>query len=44
LRAAFDHGERSIHGAAAGLDVRLVEDSGPGFADADAPEDLSDDR
>jgi molybdopterin-guanine dinucleotide biosynthesis protein A len=44
LRAAFDRGERSIHGAAVGLDVRLVEDHGPGFADADAPEDLSNGR
>jgi molybdopterin-guanine dinucleotide biosynthesis protein A len=42
LRAAFDEGERSIHGAAERLDVRFVEDPGPGFADADAPEDLSD--
>ena len=42
LRAAFDDGERSIHGAAAALDVRFVDEPGPGFADADAPEDLDD--
>jgi molybdopterin-guanine dinucleotide biosynthesis protein A len=44
LRAVFDDGERSIHGAADGLDVHLVEVAGPGFADADAPDDLADDR
>jgi molybdopterin-guanine dinucleotide biosynthesis protein A len=42
LRTAFDDGERSIHGAAAVLDVRFVDDPGPGFEDADAPEDLGD--
>jgi len=40
LEDAFDDGERSIHGAVARLDVRFVQDFGPGFADADAPEDL----
>ena len=40
LVGAFDAGERSIHRAAAGLDVRFTEDEGPGFADADVPEDL----
>ena len=44
LRAAFDEGERSIHGAADRLEVRFMEDLGPGLADADAPEDLSDGR
>ncbi len=44
LRAAFDDGERSIHGAADRLEVRFMEDLGPGLADADAPEDLSDGR
>jgi molybdopterin-guanine dinucleotide biosynthesis protein A len=42
LVAAFDAGERSIHGAAAGLDVSFVAEEGPGFADADAPGDLDD--
>lgn len=42
LASAFDDGERSIHGAAAVLDLRFVDDPGPGFADADAPEDLDD--
>jgi molybdopterin-guanine dinucleotide biosynthesis protein A len=40
LASAFEVGERSVHGAAAGLDVSLVADEGPGFADADAPGDL----
>jgi molybdopterin-guanine dinucleotide biosynthesis protein A len=40
LRAAFDEGERSIHGAADRVDVRFVEDPGHGFADADTPEDV----
>jgi molybdopterin-guanine dinucleotide biosynthesis protein A len=40
LTTAFDEGERSIHGAATLLDVQFMEDPGPGFADADAPEDL----
>jgi molybdenum cofactor guanylyltransferase len=42
LVAAFGAGERSIHGAAAQIDVQYVEDYGPGFADADTPEDLGD--
>lgn len=41
LRAAFDEGERSLHGAAARLDDvhRFVDDAGA-YADADRPEDL----
>jgi len=42
LASAFEDGERSIHGAAEALDVRFVAELGPGFADADAPEDLGD--
>jgi molybdopterin-guanine dinucleotide biosynthesis protein A len=41
LVAAFDAGERAIHRAATALEIRLVEASGSGFLDADAPEDLS---
>ena len=42
LLAAFDGGERSIHRATSALDVRFVDDPGPGFDDADTPEDLTD--
>jgi molybdopterin-guanine dinucleotide biosynthesis protein A len=42
LAAAFDAGERSIHGAASHLDVSFVADEGTGFADADVPGDLDD--
>jgi len=41
LRTAFEQGERSIHRAAAMLDVQLLSESGAGFADADRPEDLT---
>jgi len=44
LRSAFDDGERSIRGAAIGLDVRYLDVTGAGFADADVPEDLPDGR
>ncbi len=44
LRSAFDDGERSIRGAAVGLDVRYLDVTGAGFADADVPEDLPDGR
>jgi molybdopterin-guanine dinucleotide biosynthesis protein A len=40
LRAAFERGERSIHRAAAALDVRFVDEVGSGYIDADRPEDL----
>lgn len=40
LTASFEQGERSVWRAAAGLDVHVVEASGPGFADADVPADL----
>jgi molybdopterin-guanine dinucleotide biosynthesis protein A len=42
LTTAFDRGERSIHRAIAALEVRFVDDAGPGFDDADTPEDLVD--
>ena len=42
LSAAFENGKRSVHGAAASVDVRFVDELGPGFADADVPEDLDD--
>jgi molybdopterin-guanine dinucleotide biosynthesis protein A len=41
LRAAFDRGERSVHRAAALLDVHLSSESGAGFEDADRPEDVT---
>jgi hypothetical protein len=44
LHSAFDDGERSIRGAAIGLDVRYLDVTGAGFADADVPEDLPDGR
>jgi molybdopterin-guanine dinucleotide biosynthesis protein A len=44
LAAAFAAGERSIHRAAKALNVHFYDGAGPGFADADAPGDLTDDR
>ncbi len=44
LTEAFAEGERSVHRAATCLDIRFFDDSGAGFTDADAPEDLPDDR
>jgi molybdopterin-guanine dinucleotide biosynthesis protein A len=44
LRRAFAAGERAIHRAAEGIDVRFVTESGPGFADADSPGDIPGDR
>jgi len=44
LAAAFAAGERSIHRAANALNVHFYNEAGRGFADADAPGDLTDDR
>jgi molybdopterin-guanine dinucleotide biosynthesis protein A len=44
LAAAFGAGERSIHRAAIAVNVHFYDETGAGFADADAPGDLTDDR
>jgi molybdenum cofactor guanylyltransferase len=44
LAGAFAAGERSIHRAANAVKVHFYDEAGSGFADADAPGDLTGDR